>query len=315
MTETSTANRPGRLAAWVLRLLGLWVLAGALFKLLLGTPADLPRAVRELPVDLGLAYKLVITVELGIAFLALLRPRWAWPPALLLLLVFDAVLATQIAAGETNCGCFGSQVHVPPAVMLAIDGLLLIGLLLSRPWSSLGPGGLPPLAALASLAVAVGLPWLFDRQLGPGEVVADGRAVQGQWMELDLASWVGQDIFDTPLARPPLSIDVGQLPLDGLWVFYRSTCEHCARHLEHLAQTATGEQLLTLVRLEEATDTEANRVVHVLPSGNFVQHALLPAGISYILEAPGELLLQAGKVVAGREAVTPETGLLAGPGG
>ncbi len=312
MSTPPDPTRAARHARWLLRLLGLWVLTGALFKLLLGTPADLPRAVRELPLELGLTYNLVVAIELGIAFLALLRPRWAWPPAFLLLLAFDGVLVAQIAAGETSCGCFGSKVHVSPAVMLAIDGSFLAGLLLARPWS-LPPGGIHWLGPTAAVALAIALPWLFERQLGPGEVVIDGRPAPGQWTELAVEKWVGQDIGDTPLGQPPLNayLDVNALFLDGLWVFYRSTCEHCARHLEDLARTESGEHLITLVRLEEPTDTEGNRIVHVLPSGDFVQYAMLPASISYIVEAPAELLLEAGKVVAAREGVTPETGLLA----
>ena len=100
-----------------------------------------------------------------------------------------------------------------------------------------------------------------------------------------------------------------QLPLDGLWVFWRSTCDHCAAHLKHLAETETGTTLITLVRLEEPTDTEANRVVHELPSGNFVQQALLPPIVNYVIETPAELELEGGKVVAARQGVTPATGL------
>jgi hypothetical protein len=76
-----------------------------------------------------------------------------------------------------------------------------------------------------------------------------------------------------------------------------------------MEQEEHGERLITLLQLEEPNDTLANRVVHAMPDGNFVQHARLPPSIAYILQTPAELLLAGGKIVGAREAVTPETGL------
>ena len=309
-TDAPPRTRSPLAIAWI-GLIGAWVLAGALFKLFLGTPADLPGVVRDFPLELGLVYKLAITVELAVGLLALLKPRWGWLPALLLLLVFDVVLTTQIAAGDASCGCFGGSITVPPWAMLAIDSVLLLGLVATRPWSAFGPGA-PPLVAAGALAVTLVLPWLFDRQVKQDALTLDGRQPKERaWIELDVEDWVGKDIWDTPLGQPPLSgyVDVTQLPLDGLWVFWRSTCDHCAAHLKHLAETETGATLITLVRLEEPADSESNRVVHELPSGNFVQQALLPPIVNYVMETPAELRLEGGKVVAAREGVTPETGL------
>jgi len=297
-------------ASWV-RLIALWILAGAAFKLFKGTPADLPAVVRDFPGDLGLKYKLAITAELAIAFVALLRPRWGWVPELFLLFVFDLVLTTQIAAGEANCGCFGGDVSVPPWLMLTIDSVLLAGLLLARPWSRLPASGVHWLAPAAAAALAFVAPWLYDREVVPGEVVADGQPIKNAYLEFPLEKWVGKDIWDTPLGQPPLDqyLDVNALPLDGLWVFWRSTCDHCAEHLKHLAENEHGERSIALIRLEEPNDTEANRVVHVLPDGNFVAAASLPPSISYILQTPGELVLEGGRITAGAEGVTSETGL------
>ena len=295
--------------AWI-ALISAWVLTGAVFKLFWGTPALLPPAVRNVGLELGLTYKLAIGIELAIAGVALIKPRWGWLFEVALLLVFDVVLTTQIAAGATNCGCFGSGFSMPPKVMMAIDSALLLGLLWARPWSSLGPG-VSPLLPIAAAGVLFALPWFFDRQVQTGEVVADGQSVEGQWIELDIEKWIGKDIWDTKLGQPPLNqyVDVTRLPLDGLWVFWRSTCEHCAAHLTHLAETEKGERLITLVRLEEPNDTEGNRVVNRFPEGNFVQSARLPAGFSYILQTPGELLLEGGRVVGALEAATPEKNL------
>jgi hypothetical protein len=303
-------ERRSRLAlAWVW-VIAAWVLTGAVFKLFWGTPALLPKVVRALPLELGATYNLAIGIELAIASVALARPRWGWWMQAALLLVFDVVLTTQIAAGETNCGCFGSKLEVDPRVMMVVDSALLVGLLAARPWSRLGPG-LPPVVPAALAALLLAMPWFLERQVDSGDVVADGKPVEGLWQNFPVERWVGLDVWDTPLGQPPLSeyLDVSKLPLDGLWVFWRATCEHCAKHLAHMIEKEHGERLLTLIQLEEPHDTLANRVVHAMPDGNFVQHARLPASISYVLTTPAELLLEGGKITAAREAVTPETGL------
>ena len=162
-TETMTpSERGGTLPPLIVRLAGLWILAGALFKLLQGTPNDLPQIVRDFPLELGLTYKLAITLELCVAFVALLRPRWAWLLLCLVFLLFDAVLMTQIVGGAASCGCFGSQISIAPGTMLAIDTALLIGLVVTKPWSSLRTGGPNPLVITTALALGVALPWLLE---------------------------------------------------------------------------------------------------------------------------------------------------------
>jgi len=313
MSSLSAVNpeRRSRFAQASVWLISAWVLTGAVFKLFWGTPALLPRVVRNLPLEVGITYNLAIGIELAIAGVALTRPRWGWWMQAALLLVFDAVLTTQIAAGETNCGCFGSKLSVDPRVMMAVDSALLVGLLAARPWSRrLGPG-LPRIVPIAVAALVLALPWFLERQVGRGDVVANGKRVEGLWQDLPVEKWVGQDVWDTPLGKAPLNayIDVSKLPLDGLWVFWRATCEHCAKHLADMAQKEHGERLITLIQLEETNDTLSNRVVHAMPDGNFVQYARLPPSISYVLQTPAELLLAGGKITDAREGVTPETGL------
>lgn len=297
-----------RWAASVVRLIGLWILAGAAFKLLWGTPNDLPPVVRDVPLELGLTYRLAIGIELCVAFLAFLRPRWAWPLTACVLLVFDAVLLTQL--GAENCGCFGSKISVPPWLMLAIDSALLVALLVTRPWSALARGGPNVVMLAGACALGLALPWVLDRQSLPSSIESndpsqDEPRLGRSWVQLDVESWVGKDVWDTPLAR---WIDVTSLPLSGLWVLYRNTCDHCAAHLEHLADTEKGERFLTLVRLEEPADTEANRVVMRLPEGDFVQRASLPPTQDYVLTTPGELLLEDGRIVGAREGAKPPDG-------
>lgn len=318
MNDSNVTSDPrrSRLAMTALGAAALWVLAGAVFKLFWGTPALLPKPViatgERLGLDLGLTYKLAIGLELALVAVALLRPRLGWAGLAALFVVFDLVLAAQIAAGETKCGCFGSSFSPSPKVMLAIDTALLVLLLATRPWSS-APRGLPLVAPAALGALGLALPWFFDRELAV-TITKDGEELdvsKNAYVILDLEKWVGKDIWDTPLGQPPLSssIDVNALALDGLWVFWRATCDHCAEHLKALKEKEQGQRLLVLVQLEEKNDTLANRVVHELPDGIFVQHAVLPATIEYVLQTPGELLLEGGKVVAAKEGATSETGL------
>jgi hypothetical protein len=106
----------GRFASIVVRLAGLWVLAGAVAKLLLGTPKDLPQIVRDhAPFGLDLTFHLVIGVELAIVCLAWLKPRLAWPVIVALFAFFDFILVSQLRAGAESCGCFGASIKVDPA--------------------------------------------------------------------------------------------------------------------------------------------------------------------------------------------------------
>lgn len=308
MSPTEEKRSP--LPVAIVRLCGLWIAVGALFKLLLGTPNDLPQVVRDFPLELGLTYKLTISIELCIALLSLLRPRWSWLLLFAIYLTFEAVLITQMAAGDANCGCFGSKVPMAPWVMMAIDSVLLLGLLISRPWKTLGKKGAPTVVVIGALALAIALPWLLDRQVTGDGNGGNGGAL-GNWIELDIESWVGQDVWDTPLGQPPLNehITVEELPLDGIWVFYRYTCEHCAEHLAEMARTETGERLIALIRLQEPQDTEANRVVQEMPTGNFVQHAQVPDAFDYVIQTPAELRVEGGRIVEAVEAVTSENTL------
>lgn len=303
MEPRKSAPHGRRLALAAVVAVALWLLAGALFKLLRGTPQDLPRLVRDLPLELGLTYKLVVSAELCVGLLALLRPRQGWPVLALVLVLFDVILGRQIAAGEASCGCFGKDFPIPPWGMMVIDSALLAALLATRPWSAGLPAGAPVAAVLAACLVAVASTWLLDRQLqdgaggdGDGPTLTPTRS----WIELDVESWVGKDLQDTALAR---WLDVYEYPPDALWVLWSQTCDHCARHLARLAQTEAGERQLVLIRLEDPSDTEANRVVHLLPQGDFVFEGSLPDSVQYVVTTPAELEVVEWKVVAAAEAV------------
>ncbi len=307
-----------RWAAFAVRLAALWILVGALFKLFLGTPADLPPVVLKWLGDDVLTYQLAIAIELAVVALAWLRPAQGFWLVAFTYLVFEAVLATQLASGAESCGCFGAKVPMPPLAMVAIDTLLLLFLLAGRPWRL--SGGAPWWLTLLFMALGAALPFLYSREVSAPPPPAAGGAAAGPaatgstppkaalgrgFVEFDVESWVGKTIDATPLAQW-VEGGIDALPFEGPWVLYRSTCDHCAKHLEHLAQNPPDAPFLTLVRLKEPHDTEANRVVQVLPEGDNVLHAACPDSVDYLLTTPGELWLEAGVIVRAEEGVEVE---------
>src|SRR5262245_27894442 len=114
---TMESSGRARLARLWIGLIAAWILTGALFKLFWGTPALLPAVVRDVPLELGVVYNLAIGIELAIAAIALVAPAVGWLLQAALLVVFDLVLTTQIAAGDASCGCFGAKLAMPPWVM------------------------------------------------------------------------------------------------------------------------------------------------------------------------------------------------------
>lgn len=283
------------------RVVGAWILAGCLLKALLGTPGDLPPLVQKAPLPLGVVFALVLGIEAFVAVGLLLRPGRFWPLGLLLLLAFGAVLASQVAAGATSCGCFGGTIDVPPWVMLAADALFLVLLLAARPWRLARGGRVDLLVAALALAAGVALPWLTDREAKPGQT---GPRLGPAWVRLDVRSWVGKPIRETELARWA-DLSAG---MDGVWLLYRDSCEVCARCLENLTMSEQrGAQELTLVRLREPGDATHAPAVHVVPEGPWVHRIDLPDHIEWTLQAPGRLVVQDGIVRSAEEGVEADT--------
>ena len=157
-------------------------------------------------------------------------------------------------------------------------------------------------------AVAVTIPWLLDRESatvpgGDGEVAANGSPIGSAWVQLDVKSWVGKDLGETELGR---RVDVYSMPPDALWVLYRTTCEHCARHLARLADSEIGQRFIVLCRLKEPQDSDDNRLVHRMPEGDFVFHCALPDTTDYVITTPAELDVEAFVVTRGEEGVSDD---------
>jgi hypothetical protein len=284
-----SSSRSG-FASVVVRLAGTWILAGAVAKLFLGTPMDLPPVVRRMtPFGLDLTFHLVIGVELAMVCLAWIRPKLAWPLVLALFLFFDFVLTTQLSAGADSCGCFGSKIKVPPWLMLSVDSALVLSMLASRPWSSIRrPGGsLAPLAA--GIAVSFALPWLLIRP----PPSAPGAPASG-WITLNPEKWVNKSIFD--IQELTRWVPAEMLPTDGKVVLWRQGCEHCAAHLRLMASHDDPSVPILLLQIRD--DLKDGRAVDLMPEGAHVTHAEFPENQQVALQTPWELRVSGGVVTA-----------------
>ena len=309
MTDEEKPRGPA-LGALAVRLAAAWILAGGLFKLFLGTPKDIPPSVVGILDDAVLTYKLAIAIEFAVTALAILRPKYGWWLIAGAYAVFEVVLVTQMAAGAESCGCFGSKVPMPPWGMMVIDTVLLVFMLATRPWKLPSTGG--PWWLVGALALGgIAMPWIFDREASsPKGLSVDGEGNGGgsplrEFVDFDVDDWTGKSIDETELAEW-IEGDIYSLPMDGLWILWRWTCDHCAEHLEHLALNPPDAPTITLIRLKEPHDTEGNRTVFTMPTGDHVFEASCPDTVDYIITTPGELVLEAAVVVRAEEGVSAD---------
>jgi len=250
-------TRPGKGAAepWgrflTLWVIPLWVLSGALFKLLDGSPAGLPavlvRTLGAAGINLAFVLHFAVAVEIAaVGVIWLVRPL-SRPVALAILGVFAPVLIGDLVVGASSCGCFGS-VKVHPAITLIIDGGLLLGVFfLGRRAESLrtqavvptGRSAVAMLWIVASFALAFGLPAHRTAADGGGGQVptagpspsptqdpAVATAVPSYYLP-DYGSWIGRRWSSLDIAKwvkgAPADLDQGVRYV----VLYRKDCEHC----------------------------------------------------------------------------------------
>ena len=120
-----------------------WLALGATFKMLESDARLLPKSVLQTLGNLGLtegnllSYSLagMVGIEFLLAGLMFTRSAFARPAAAATLGLFCLILGVELAGGADSCGCLGAW-SPHPAVMLGIDGGLLLGLLLT--WGRAG---------------------------------------------------------------------------------------------------------------------------------------------------------------------------------
>lgn len=288
---TDGTPRSFSFAAAAVRLAGLYLLAGAIAKLLWATPVDLPAVLlRHGPSDPELTFKTVISIETVVAAFALLAPRLGWAALAVVLVAFLGVLAGQVAAGAESCGCFGKQITISPEVMLGVDGGLLVLMLALRPWRGLREHRVaryPGLLLVPVVLVGAILPWwLFQ------PTTAQTDPASARWISLMPHDWIGQRLTETPLAR---HLKLDELPDEGTFVFYRNSCDVCAKHFRELATANDPNVFYTLIRVPE----EEGVPQHVTVKPNALADVALPelpGGTKWSLTTPTQMTVEGGVV-------------------
>jgi len=290
----ATSIRDNRWATLAVRLSAVWLLAGALAKLFLGTPKDLPEIIRKLtPFSLDLTFHLVIATELAIVWLCLLKPRWGWPVVLALFAFFEFVLGSQLSAGAESCGCFGATIKVSPYLMVAIDGALGIALLATRPWKTSPASGAHPILLAAVVALSAFIPWIaISSQSQIAMPSQPGGANRPRYDELHPEKWVHQNVFD--IADLSRYVPAEQLPTDGKIVLWRQGCSHCAAHLRKLAREDDGSQPIVLLQIKD--DLNSTREVDAMPNGPHVEAFSTPENLDIVVQTPWEIHVEGGVV-------------------
>ncbi|MFO1009086.1 MAG: hypothetical protein U1F29_03400 [Planctomycetota bacterium] len=270
----------------------LWLAAIALAKLVAGNPGDLPKVVLETsPFGETVTFAVAISIELAIALFALARPKVGWFLLTGLFLVFEAVLASLIASGAKSCGCAGGAISIPPVLMAAIDGVLLLALLATQPWKRMaGPAVHAAVVAVGLVVLAV-VPWMVvsGRSSGPS----------ASFIVIHPERWVGQVVYDVQELKDHLAPgDVEKLPTDGLVLLWRQSCEHCRDHLRNLANDAQlndGTHPIVLLQIQD--DLKNAPVVDAMPEGPHVTKLQFPVGPDFAIQTPWELHVEGGVVV------------------
>ena len=295
MTQRTERPLTARVAVY---LAATWLLAWALMKLFLGNPMEVPETVRtSSPFDAELTFKVAIAIELSVVCLAIVRPSWGWLPMAGLYAFFVALLVPMVASGAESCGCGGGAVKMPPLVMMAIDALLLAGLLVTRPWRALAGKGLPLVLLAVGLVVSWAAPWLVIRSarnvVGP-ITAATVESAGIRYVELHPETWKGQAIHD--VAELTQWIAPEKLPIEGSIVFWRQSCPHCAKHMRELATKDDGSRQFLLVQVQD--DLANAPEVDAMPQGEHVTKFAFPEKLQGAFTTPFEVVVTGGNVTA-----------------
>ena len=292
----------------------LWIGAGATMKLVERSPAFLPTLIvsgaGELGIDLGLLLRFFIGVELALVGLMLLMPRFARVLGMFILTVFCVILVCEWIVGAASCGCFG-EVTIPPALMLGVDGALLLGLvLLGRGWERRYRASAPVSVTMAAVALAVVLgafavalivPPVAKAPAASATTSVDGErqpVAPPMFYQPDYDSWVGQRWSDLELTSflPLWPEDIDE----GLWyvVLYRLTCHDCHALLETYFEGELPFRAAVIAVPERDGFPTAGTLE--MPCEACVELEL-PSGCDWFIKTPAMLRLRDGVVECAAE--------------
>ena len=308
-----------------------WVLAGAVFKLVEASPRTLPRetilnVADSLGLDLYVLLATLIAIELVAVALMLTLAWLARPVAIFMLSVFCLVLIGEMMQGNvTSCGCLGAY-SPPPWIMLAIDGTLLLGVLVFDPATlalaapTRTPAVMAVLLSLVGIVTSYGIVIPAGRPLDaePPPAGAEGgtsvqpaaptdptvnptpAAVPGYWFAADVESWVGKpwrkiELF-FHMKRWPRDLDRGKRYV----TFYSRTCDHCEEMFyADLVDPALGS-MVTAVEVPDSKTRLTSPDAWPLPETE-CELLALPLGCDWILTSPLTLTIEDGTVTCATE--------------
>lgn len=294
----------------------LWLLAGAVLKLMDASPNHLPvpliKWAGSAGIDLLFLLRFSIAAELTVVGVMWLLPRLARPVGLVILGAFLPVLIGEVLTGASSCGCFGS-VQVHPGITLTMDLGFFLGLWwLGRDAPSLAVTATLPtwrvvavgFWTLASFALAFGLTATAPKD--PAETVgSDGSRgatlpADGYYLPV-YADWIGLDWDDVPISswiEGATDIDAGPQYI----LFYRKDCEHCHELMEVFF---AGDLAVptTAVSVPEKGGYPSSGLLDFVCEG--CRLAELPVGVDWFLQTPVLVRLTDGVVQCAAE-VTAE---------
>jgi len=317
----------------------LWILTGAVFKLVEFAPSTLPETIREPAANMGMDLHVLLPVLIGLEFLAVavlffIRPL-ARLMALFMLGVFCLILIGELLKGNTSCGCLGGA-SPPPWVMLAIDGAMLVGVLATSiamlmagerflPWTP-RLQRVPYIAAVALTAAGFSLSFgalaadINERQnivSGQNDDDANGapqnqpndpranpdaKSLPGYWMTTgdEPESWEGKSWREIDIFQYMKRLPSDMdAPLKYI-VFYRRNCSHCATMFNNdFVHSAIGSKTTAI---EVPMDKSTMTPPNPWPMPDTKCELMeLPLGVDWIITTPLALRIENGIVTCANE--------------
>lgn len=295
----------------------LWLAAGAVLKLMDGSPSNLPAALVKVLGGIGMDLRFVlefsIAVELIVVGVMVLLPGLARLVGIVLLGSFLPVLVGDVVLGTSSCGCFGA-VQMPPWVTLVTDVFFLGSLIfVARGVKALStPRVLQTrrvvivgLWTVACVALAFGGPssgTSADDVDGPSAAAMSTGPVDGYYLP-DYATWLGQRFLDLDVAGwirgLPGDLEIGQQYV----LFYRVDCEHC----HELMELFFADELVLPTTAVSVPEKQGFPTVGVQ---SFVcsscRLAELPAGVDWFMQTPVLVKLTDGVVECAAEVTAAD---------
>jgi hypothetical protein len=324
-SNTHKSSAAGSLAGTILCriVVPLWLLAGAVFKLMELDWKLLPPPVRSASGTIGellgqdpemwldFSMRFIIGSEIALAVIMLASARLARPIAIFVLSLFVLILVIVLGQGYDaktglsslfagDCGCFGSS-GPPPIIMLAIDGVLLALTIYLRPRRRRSGSIHPGFFALCLLGFvpAFAVP---ERTLENSDGMSESTTAVDEkgWLLPpttlkpnyfpQFKDWLGKPLKDQELAQLlPRPLPAGIAEGDQLVIFYRGDCDHCQ---EMFLTYFSAPELETPVLAVDVMDYDVSGSLEFYCEA--CDLAELPTGPSYLIQTPVVLRLKNG---------------------